>query len=258
MFKQRSIWICFFIFNLLVTPIISLPQAQEADINALLDRISQRMENYPEQTHWDARVSTKMIRMDKNWQPKKTTAVEKILTVTGDIREEKILAAQEEEKGRIKDITLKQQKDADKAAKKSREKARKGKPQDERRLELGGEKLFPFGEKQRGYYSFKLLDEQILKDIAVYVVQSSSYRKSRDYYEGLYYIAKDTFDILKVELLPAKLSGPLKKLEMKVEFNVTPEGHFVVVKTWAKLHIGLVIKNFRIVMEELYADYNIR
>lgn len=251
---QTSLFAFFF---LLILPSLRV-NAQETEISVLLENISQRLKSYPARENWDAHVKTKMIRLDKNWQPKKTTIVDKIVTVNGAVKEEKILAAQEEEKGRIKDVTKKMQKDAAKAAEKSRENARKGKKHDERRLELGEEKLFPFGEKQRGFYEFKLLDEQDLRDTAVYVVQSRSFRKSRDYYEGLYYIAKDTFDILKVVLHPAKFSGPLKKLEMKVEFDLTPGGYFVVIKTWAKLHIGLIIKNIRIEMEEIYSDYSIK
>lgn len=256
--KKHTLPSGFFILSFLLLLPFLRADAQEMEISTLLDKIAQRMESYPDQENWEARVKAIMIRMDKEWQPQKTTRVDKIVTVSGDVREEKILAAQEEEKGRIKDVTAKMQKDAAKAAAKSRENARQGKPQDERRMELGGEKLFPFGAKQRSFYEFELLDEQALRDRAVYLVRSRSFRKSRDFYEGLYYITTDTFDILKVELQPAKLSGPLKLFEMMVEFDVTPEGHFVVVKTWAKVHIGLVIKNIRIEMEENYSDHNIK
>lgn len=60
------------------------------------------------------------------------------------------------------------------------------------------------------------------------------------------------------ELTIAKKPAPLKRMEMEIDFEVLPEGHQVMKKAVMRMHVGLIVKNYRIEAVETYTDHLIR
>jgi hypothetical protein len=89
----------------------------------------------------------------------------------------------------------------------------------------------------------------------VYILENRSKLKSSDNYEGKYYIHPETFDILRADIRPAKNPGPLKLLEMRIDFGRIPEGYLVIRAASVRIHVGLIIKNIRMESEEIYSDF---
>ena len=124
-------------------------------------------------------------------------------------------------------------------------------------MDLSQDDIFPFGENRRKDYEFDLRQGSLSDKRMVYILETHSQLKSSDYFEGKYFIHPDTFDILRVEIRPAKNSGPLKLLEMHIDFGRIPEGYLVVRVAKVRIHVGLIIKNIRMESEEIYSDYEV-
>jgi len=62
---------------------------------------------------------------------------------------------------------------------------------------------------------------------------------------------------VRAELRLAKNPGPLKVMEMSMDFLVIPEGYFVLRKMTARVHVGLIVKNIRREVVDEYSDYQI-
>jgi hypothetical protein len=235
--------------------------AQQTDVAALIDGLSQRMENYAELKGWKAQVDSTITRMDKNWQPKTVTAIKKIVKVKNGEREEDVLEAKEAENGAVKDVTEKYVKESEKhrreALKKAEEQKKKGKDADDNnRRKLTQDDLFPFSKERRGHFEFFRRADSTLDGIPVYVIESKARVKDSKFWEGRYLIRRDTLDVLKIALRPSKNPKLVKELEMEVEFvlfNDSPVVKSSRMKVWS----SLLIKNIRMVIEEKYSDFAI-
>lgn len=237
---------------------------ETTDVATVVAKTAKRLESFPEMSHWQASVLSKKIEMDKNWKPKKETFVQKTVLMKNKIRQEKIQSAVEIKKGKRKDVTQKYinqaYKDMQKAAR-ERKKA-KGKDKDEeehgrRNMELSLDEMFPFSEQNKGNYDFTLLEETVIGEIPVYVLDAKAKKRTKDFFDGIFYIDKETWDILRAELQLAKNPGPLKVMEMKMDFYVLPQGYFALKKIYVRIHVGLVVKNIRQEVVDEYSDYQI-
>ncbi|MFQ6084037.1 MAG: hypothetical protein ACE5WD_11880 [Candidatus Aminicenantia bacterium] len=236
--------------------------AQETELMLLLDRVSEQLDSYPEYDSWKASVVSTTTKMDKNWQPKKVTIVKKILEIANNEETEEVLQALETEKGKTKDVTEKYIKEAkkqrEKAKKKERErKLKRKKENNERKVELAWDDIFPFSEEKRINYNFIKLEDSYIDDLPVYVLESRAKIKNEKLWEGKYYIDKDSFNVLKVDLKPSKNPKFVKELEMEMSFQVIPQGYFVLKKSRMRINGGIFIKRIRITVEEEYSDYEI-
>ena len=226
----------------------------------LVERVYEKIQSTPELDNWQASVLTTLFEMDKNWEPKKKTIIEKFAVVKNKIRTEKILRATEYDEDKTKDMTDKYQTEAEKFNKRNESsKGKKGgrKGGRHRGMDLGQDDIFPFGEKRRNDYEFEFREGSLSDKLRVYVLETRSKLKSSDNYEGKYYIHPETFDILRAEIQPAKNPGPLKLLEMTIDFGRIPEGNLVIRAAKVRIHVGLIIKNIRIESEEIYSDYKV-
>lgn len=236
--------------------------AQDAELMLLIERVSKQMDLHPEYNSWKALVVSTTTKMDKYWRPQKVTFVKKIVKVVNNKETEEILEALETEKGKTKDITEKYTKEArkerEKDKKKERERKLKGeKEKDKRSLELTGEDIFPFSEEKRINYNFLILEDSYIEKRPVYVLESRAKIKNEKLYEGKYYICKDSFDVVKVDLKPSKNPKYVKEFEMEMSFEVLPQGYFVLRKSMVRINGGIFIKRIRMTVEEEYSDYEI-
>lgn len=237
---------------------------ETADVTSVVENTAQRLESYPEMSHWQAFVLSKKIEMDKNWKPKKETIVRKTVLMKNKIRQEKIQNAVEIKKGKQRDVTQKYinqaYKDLQKAArerKKAKDKGKDGEEEQRRRMELSLDEMFPFSEKNKDKYDFALLEETTVEGIPTYVLDAKAKQRTKDFFDGIFYIDKETWNILRTELQLAKNPGPLKVMEMKMDFQVLPQGYFALKKMSVRIHVGLVVKNIRQEVVDEYSDYKI-
>jgi hypothetical protein len=161
---------------------------------------------------------------------------------------------------KTKDKTAKFQAEAEKLNRKNLSKKGKngGRKGGRRRgMDLSQEDIFPFGENRRKDFEFELREGLLDDDLDAYILESRCKLKSSDHYEGKYYIHRETLDILRAELRPAKNPGPLRLLEMQIDFGRIPEGNLVVMTTKVRIHVGLIVKNIRMKSEEVYSDYKV-
>ncbi len=246
---------------LLAGPACCLGFAQADDLSLLLDRIAERSETRPELKDWRANAVSVATEMDKNWKPKKTTRVRKSVEVTESRRIEKVIEALQTEKGLSKDIT-------EEYIRKARERGgAKNKPEDNKsqtgddkkgmRRSLSLEELLPFGEKARRDFTFTRLPDEIIEGRTVYVLESKANVKDEKFWEGRYFISPESYDVIKISLTLSKNPKFVKEFSTEMDFQVLPDGHFFIKKTWMKVDAGMVIKHIRMVVEEEYSDIEV-
>jgi hypothetical protein len=180
--------------------------------------------------------------------------------VKNKIRTETILSAIEYDGDKTKDKTAKYQAEAEKFNRRNESnKGKNGGQKGERRrgMDLSQDDIFPFGENRRDDFEFDIREGFLEDKLGVYILESRCKLESSDHYEGKYYVHPDTLDILRAELQPAKNPGPLKLLEMQIDFGRIPEGNLVIMTTKVRIHVGLIIKNIRMESQEIYSDYKV-
>jgi len=258
-----SFWAVFMVVCIPSSPVhffSSNPDLPQLSTMEVVEKVQAKIVSTPEMKNWQASVLTTLYEMDKNWEPKKKTVIQKLTTVRNKKRSEKILSATEYHEDKIKDVTAKYREEAAKFNKKNEanangeEKSRRGR---HRGLDLERDEFFPFGESRKQDYEYALHQERSNNGLEVYVIETRSQVKSSDYFEGVYHIHPETFDVLHAELRPAKFPGPLKLLEMRLDFDRLPGGYLVVKTAKVRIHVGLIIKNIRIESEEIYSDYRV-
>lgn len=255
-----AILLTIFAASLSINSVSSIQGNPELSTTELVEKIQEKILSVPEMDNWQASVLTTLFDMDKNWEPKKKTIIEKLIIVENKKRTEKILSAIEYDEDKTKDMTSKYQAEAAKFNKKNQaEQGDDGKRKGgrHRSLDLKRDELFPFGENKRQDYEFDLREGSLAEGQRVYILETRSLQKSADYFEGKYYFQPETFDVLRAELRPAKFPGPLKLLEMHIDFDRLPEGHLVIRTAKVRIHVGLIIKNIRMESEEIYSDYKV-
>lgn len=261
--KKRGILLAFFLlFGSALFAWAAFKTLQATDVAQVVEKMAQRLESYPEMSYWQASVLSKKTEMDKNWKPKKETVVQKTVIMKDKKRHEKIQSAVEIKKDKSKDVTQKYinqaYKDMEKAAR-ERKKAKDndGEEDRRRRMDVSLDQMFPFSEKNRENYDFSLLEETSLERIPVYVLETKAKKRTKDFFDGIFYINKETWDILRAELQLAKNPGPLKVMKMDMDFQVLLEGYFALRKLSVRIHVGLVVKNIRQEVVDEYLDYQI-
>jgi hypothetical protein len=223
----------------------------------VIEKINESIEAAPEMNRWQASVLTTLYEMDKKWEPKKKTVIEKQIVVDNKTRIEKVYKAVEYKDDEIKDVTNEFKEEAAKMNAKNRSSDGKESGGRHRGMNLGMDEIFPFNEEKRKDYDFSLSKETGPDSREVYILKTVSKQESSEFFEGTYTIDADTLAVLRAELSPAKNPGPLKLLEMDMEFDRLPEGYLVMTKASARVHVGLIIKNIRMQTEEIYSDYEI-
>jgi len=220
------------------------------------NRVHQRLQTYTEPAGWTATVVSTTFSMDRKWIPKKITTVEKRVTQKDRERTEEILSAIEKKDAKVSDLTEKYRNDSKKEAEK-----KKNDNQDNeggrRDIDLSLDEYLPFSPEKQGGYSFRLLENSTLRDRRVFQLDVHPLAASDEAWEGVYFIDSETYDILRAEIGPSKKPGPLKLFEMELDLMVLEGKHLVMQRTKVRIHVGLIVKNIRVVAEEIYGNYQL-
>jgi hypothetical protein len=228
---------------------------REGGLAPLLDKISKRMNSYPENGNWKYSVVTKTTEMDKQWRPKKTTITTANVKEVDNVLSGEILKAVETEDGITKDVTEK----IAKQTKKQLERTNKERAEQKEQKGTGNEydAFFPFNENKRAKFAFHRLDDADTNERPVYIIEAVAKEKDEQLYEGKFYIDQTTYDIIKVRIKPSKNPRFVKELEMDIDFEVLPEGKFIRRRSRTRVDGGLLFKRFRMIVEEEYFDIEI-
>lgn len=234
--------------------------AQALDVSDIVARIGDRIAAYRDLGSWQARASSTTSRMTSEWKPKTTTATEKIVTVDGAFWSEEIVSATETEGGRTRDITKEMQEEARERATKRRrssddERKQEQRSRGRRSLDMVRDEVLPFGPERRSGYDFTFEGSADLAGAPALLLRSRSRVRSDEKLEGLYYVDPRTYDVRRAELSLAKKPGPLKRMEMEIDFLVLPEGYLVMGKAVMRIHVNIIVKNIRIEAVEAYRDH---
>ena len=229
--------------------------AREEGLAPLLDKISKRMNSYPENSNWKYSVVTKTTEMDKQWRPKKTTITTSIVKEVDNVLSGEIKKAVETEDGITKDVTEK----IAKQAKKQLERTNKERAEQKGQKGTGNEYdvFFPFNENKRAKFAFHRLDDAVINERPVFIIEAVAKEKDEQIYEGKFYIDQTTYDILKVRVKPSKNPRFVEELDMDIDFEVLPEGKFIRRRSRTRVDGGLLFKRFRMIVEEEYFDIEI-
>ena len=239
-------------------PWISL-SGDDPSLAPLLDAVARKIEAYPDFDRWEAVTLTTRSRMDKSWAPEKVTRIRKSVRVEGQDRRETVLEASETEKGITRDITDKMARFYEERARKEQEEkvSRKNpKPKDDgrRTITLTKRDFAPFGPAERAGYEFRRLEDTDMDGVPVVVIETRAKTRNPENTEGKYFFARDTLDVLKVDLQPSKNPAFVKQVEMEVEF--LPAGGAPAMKRMKlKVHAGFLFKVVRLVIIEEYTDF---
>jgi hypothetical protein len=243
----------------LLPRLFSLTSADDPSLISLLDAVARKIDSYPDLDRWEAVTVTTRTRMDKSWAPEKITRIRKSVRVEGQDRQEKVLEATEIEKGVTRDITDKTVKAYEERARKERaenasRKAPKAGDGGRRTITLTKKDFAPFGPGERSGYDFKRLEDAVVDGIPACVIETRAKVRKTENIEGRYFFARDTLDILKVDLQPSKNPMFVKLVEMEVEF-LPGQGGLAMKRTKVKVYAGFLFKTIRLVIEEEYSDF---
>lgn len=240
---------CFFISVIASTP------AQEGDLVPLLDKISKRIDSYPENDNWEYKIVTKQTEMDKQWQPIKTTIATAVIKDAEGVLSGSVIKAVEIENGDTKDIieqTAEQtEKQIEEANKQRREQGAQKEPENTLNT------LFPFEESKRAKFKFTRLNDSTIDERPVFIIEAEAIEKDEQLYEGKFYIDQETFDVLKARIKPSENPSFVKELDMDLDFEVLPEGNYIRKRSKTRVNGGPFFKRIRAILEEEYSDINI-
>ncbi len=251
-------------FTYLLILFLFLPgSTQDIELQDLIVKVSQNQEKfYLKLDNWKATVITTTTKMDKHWQPKEVTVVEKRVEVVNLKKTEEILKAVVTKKGIEVDVTDKYLRKAEKTRAKARQaelsnRLKRKREQGKKNTQLTAEDALPFSEKKRYKYNFSRLEDSLIDNRPVYVVEARAKIKRKKRYNGRYYISKDSFDILKIVAWPSKNPTFVKEAFMEMDFQVYSQGFYVMKKSKLSINAGIFIKRIRRVTEEEYFDYQV-
>ena len=245
--KTKRCLAFYVLFGYFIISGLAATSARAEDLTPLLNKITKRMNSYPENNNLQYKIVRKSTEMDKQWRPKKTTETKTFEKVVDGMLSSEVLEAVEIEDGVTKDIKQKfiQPNKKQKGLIFKRKAGQKG----QKRTENEFDGFIPFNDKRRAKFEFKRLNDDIINERPVFIIETVAKEKDEDLFEGKYYIDQKTYDVLKARLKPSKKPKLVKEAGMDIEFQVLPEGNFMIKRFKARLDVGLLFIRIRAIEE---------
>jgi hypothetical protein len=118
----------------------------------------------------------------------------------------------------------------------------------------------PLSEESRNDYSFKLLGSSNIMNLPVWVIEFKSKKEEENYINGKAYILKATYDIVRVDFVPAKLSSVVKNIDMSLIYSDI-QGYWMPVKfeMAAKVNVKFILNMYykEIKLEDVYYQHKL-
>lgn len=231
--------------------------AAEISVDLVVERAYQKLASYQDFGRWQALVVSFQTNANRHWQPEKVRRVTKWMKFDGGLLEEEILEAIEIENDRTRDITeqyRRQRLEGLERMREEREKAKASGRQSGSGLALSLEDLIPFSDKNRSRYDFRLKGEAEVNGHGVYLVEARAREKKNFLFEGLFFISRDSYDLVRVEITPVKLPSFVREFLMEVDLDLWQE-RLVMKKVRMKIYGRFLFKSIRRIVEEDYLEF---
>jgi len=122
---------------------------------------------------------------------------------------------------------------------------------DDREIKLP---LTPEGE---GYYNFYLAGSDVYNGLDVWIIEFKAKEKKDEFVNGSGYVTKDSFDVIYVELAPAKISRLVKGLKVSMT-SAHMQGYWMPVRFEMDLEIKVSFLYYKhIIIQETYSEYKL-
>ncbi len=231
--------------------------AAEVSVDQIVERAYQRLAPYQNFGRWQALVVSSQTSADRHWQPEKIRRVTRRMKFDGGLLDEEILEAIEIEKGRTRDITEQYRRQRREELNKLREERKRAEDSGRRPgpgLTLSLEDLIPFSDKNRNRYDFRLKGESELNGNSVYLVEARAREKKEFLFEGLFFVSRDSYDLVRVEVTPANLPSFVREFLMEVDLDRWQE-RLIMKKVRIKIYGRFLFKSIRRIVEEDYLEF---
>jgi len=120
------------------------------------------------------------------------------------------------------------------------------------------ETKMPMTKEGEGAYEYYLIGDEVWKGMDVWIVSFNAKQKKEGYIDGKGYILKDTFDIVRAEFVPAKLSRVIQDMKMTFTYSEV-QGYWMPAEFQLnmKIKVGFLVNLFyrTISIEEKYSAY---
>lgn len=114
--------------------------------------------------------------------------------------------------------------------------------------------LTPEGE---GHYDFYLAGSDVYNGLDVWLIDFKAKERKSEFVNGRGYVTKDTFDVIRVDLAPAKISRLVKTLKISMT-SAYMQGYWMPVKFEMDLEIKISFFYYKhIIIEETYSEYKL-
>ena len=141
--------------------------------------------------------------------------------------------------------------DGRKLSKKEMEKEIKKGKRDDDKMKMP---LTPEGEEA---YNFRLLGSDRVNGVDVWIIEFKAKKRDKKYINGKGYVSKDTGDIIRAELAPAKISRLISDLKVSVTSDYI-QGYWMPVKFEVEAKVKLSFLYYKhITIEETYFDFRL-
>jgi len=120
------------------------------------------------------------------------------------------------------------------------------------------ENKMPLTPEGEGAYEYYLIGDGVWKGMDVWIVGFNAKQKKDGYINGKGYISKDTFDIVRAEFAPTKLSRVIEDMNMTFTYSEV-QGYWMPAEFQLnmKIKVGFLVNLFyrTIKIEEAYSEY---
>jgi len=222
-----------------------LISSSPADLEIFLEQASKAAKSIDNDKPHSVKVLSVISEMDKKWLPKKVTRIEKIITRKDSTQNLSIIKAVEIEKGKEKDIT-----------EKVREQNQKDRKKNNGSGTFSFDHLFAFTKENRDHFNFVLGSDSTVNGRRVKILKATAKEPNEKYLNGKYLFDAEKYSIIEAILVPSKNPKMVKEMKMYLKFGPSNDGHYVLKSFSVRSYAKLLIKNFRIHINEIYSDYN--
>lgn len=238
-------------------------QAPHQDLESLLDKLAEKTKASLDYRSWRASVVSTVTKLDKNGTPEEVTVVTKKVGSSGEGEpQEEVLKVVQTKNGRTTDITQKYA--AERV--KEREKARRRRAEEKANPasdEKGGggamslDEFLPFSKSRRSDFEFRLRDDMAPAGPPASVLEVRAKVKGPRNWVGTLSFNPETYDLMAFDLRPSQNPKMVKELAMRIDFEVLDQRYLVLKRTQFKVNGGIFIKHVRLVVEDVYADFEV-
>ncbi len=249
MLKRIFIFCLFILFSMSIN--LLAEEDEEADLDYILEqiRLAQKNITIPDDVICTNIRTIQMLNKEGEVDGEEITEKRIYRKGTDKYYEEYISISEDGEELSEEEVEKERKKAMEKRMKKEKKKKK------EKSENAKTEKFAMFDEEMSDMYTFTLVGDDTFNDIPVWVIEFKANEEKEEYANGNAFISKETYNILRTEISPAKNPSKIKEMSSIVTFNEI-DGYLVKGQIEMNARIGfLLIINKNITVIDTYSDY---